>query len=336
MRAPLLVLILFFLFSTGIIALSRSQGTELSHDIDVHMSGGKLVDKVYNLTTDNSEVKFTNNIPFTKPYMYDISFGIITPHTCHVNISLWDPDGDRFYIYDSRDGDELKQFQYITIPFGVAITGNYSITFQAHLTKNLNIHIKIERSQYKCLENGMPLNEFDAKDFYEVNKFYNETVRIHNVTLKTDTLYRFYFGRYSPIAFEPNSSTAIDFYITSSIDVEYEIYVNEELPGVCYVEFFDFGTAVGGIYIIDMAIRCLVECVNIAHAIVEIERIADETDPNDPQPPPDDDDTNSTRSGIRYYVPKEWTIGFIAFVGSVVGIPTAIVVYRKRKTAASI
>ena len=327
---------LFSFFSTGIIAASKSNETEHSDDINVQMSGEKLVDKVYNFTTDDPIVNFSNNIPFIKPYIYDISFGIFTPHTCHVNISLWDPDGDRYYIYDSRDGDELEQFQYITIPFGVAITGNYTMTFQAHLTKNLNIHITIIRSHYKCLQDAISPDEFEGKDYYQVKKFYDGMTEIFNVTLKTDTLYRFYFARYSPIAFEPNSTTAIDFYITSPVDIEYEIYVNEELPGVCKIELFDFGTAVGGVYIIDMTIHCLVGCVNIAYAVVEIEKIADETDPNDPRPPPDDDDTNSTQPGIRYYVPKEWTIGFIAFVGSLVGIPTAIVVYRKRKNAANI
>ena len=153
--------------------------------------------------------------------------------------------------------------------------------------------------------------------------------------LKTDTLYRFYFGRYSPIADLGKSETRIDFNITSSIDIEYKIYVNRTLPGVCQVEFFDFGTAVEGTYVINMTIHCLVPCVNIAYAIVEESKIADGVEPDDPDPPPDDP-VNNTLSGISINVPIQFTIGTLIFIGCALSIPILIIVPRKRNNTAGL
>ncbi|MFX0142145.1 MAG: hypothetical protein ACFFDN_51380, partial [Candidatus Hodarchaeota archaeon] len=260
------------------------------------------------------------------------SFEIVTPHECNMNISLWDPEGDKYDIYDSRtNGSLLKQFQYQEIPFGIAITGNYTIISQAYITENLNIHIKIWNSGLQCLQEVLSPSSFANKDFYHVNKFKNgQKSPPHNVSLKTDTLYRFYFGRYSPIAYFGKNETKIDFNITSSIDIEYKIYTDEILPGVCQVEYFDFGTAVQGIYIINMTISCMVLCVNIAYAIVEVNKIADGTNPNDPDPPPEDP-VNNTKNGVEISVPFGFTIGTLIFLGCIVGIPILIVVIRKRK-----
>ena len=297
-----------------------------------------LVNKVYNFTTNRDYVNFSNNIYFEKPYVYNIYFEIVTPHSCHMNISLWDPEGDKYDIYDSRpNGEPLEQFQYEEIPFGVAITGNYTITFQAHLNQNLNIHIKIINSGLHCLQGALSPSAFSEKEFYEVNKFYNRTTKNHNITLKTDVLYRFYFGRYSPISHILKSNITIDFNIASSIDIGYIIYVDNSLPQVTIVDSFDFGTSVEGMYFFNITIYCKVLCVNIAYAIVEVEKIADGTNPNDPVPPPDDDGTtNSTLSGIRFFIPSELTIGVIIGIGALVGIPVLFIVLRRKKNTSSI
>lgn len=39
----------------------------------------------------------------------------------------------------------MEQDDSREIPFGVALTGFYTIKFEAILTENLNIHIKLER-----------------------------------------------------------------------------------------------------------------------------------------------------------------------------------------------
>ncbi|MCK4780167.1 MAG: hypothetical protein KAT57_08265 [Candidatus Lokiarchaeota archaeon] len=331
-----------------IIAKSRTDDQFSNRNPDgnpqISSSSNKLVDKVYNFTTDKDYVNFSNNIPFLKPYIYYISFEIVTPHSCHMNISLWDSDNDKYDIYDSRpDGFLLGQFDEKEIPFGVSLTGNYTITFKAHLTENLNIHIKIINSGVQCLQEAISPEAFNHKEFYQVNKFKFGGEKQHNVSLKSDYLYRFYFGRYSPIAHEWKSNTTIDFNITSSIDIEYKIYVNDSLPGALKLQYFDFGTTVEGAYIFNISIYCKVLSVNIAYAIVEIEKIADGINPNDPSDPiPDpipDNNTvpdNNTISGVEAFMPKEWTIGIIIATGIMVGVPILIVVNRKKKNATGI
>jgi hypothetical protein len=175
-----------------------------------------------------------------------------------------------------------------------------------------------------------PPSAFASKEFYQVNKFKNgQKSPPHDITLKTDTSYRFYFGRYSPIANQNLSYTNIEFNITSSIDIEYKIYVNRLLPGVLEIESFDFGTAVEGIYIINMTVYCLVPAVYIAYTIVEGSRIADGTNPNDPDPPPDNP-VNNTKSGIIVSVPFQFTVGTLVFLGCIISVPIVLIVYRKR------
>ena len=78
--------------------------------------------------------------------------------------------------------------------------------------------------------------------------------------------------------------------------------------------------------------------MNIAYAIVEVEKIADGTDPNDPEPPPDDDNetTNNTLSGIRFFIPTELTVGVVIGIGALVGIPVLIIVLRRKKNTSSL
>ena len=114
--------------------------------------------------------------------------------------------------------------------------------------------------------------------------------------------------------------------------------IDYSLPTVTIVDSFDFGTSVEGMYFFNITINCKVLCVNIAYAIVEVEKIADGTNPNDPDPPPDDDDgtTNSTLSGIRFFIPTELTIGVVIGIGALVGAPVLFIVLRRKKNTSSI
>jgi hypothetical protein len=124
----------------------------------------------------------------------------------------------------------------------------------------------------------------------------------------------------------------MDHDILSSIDIPYRIYRNESLGFT--ITAYQFGTAVEGFYTMNITIYCDVPCVNIAFAVVERFRIADEIDPNDDDPPPDIPGNNT--SGIDLIIPTAWTVGMIVFVGSAVAIPVLIIVYRKKKNPIAI
>ncbi|KKK65587.1 hypothetical protein LCGC14_2972650, partial [marine sediment metagenome] len=131
--------------------------------------------------------------------------------------------------------------------------------------------------------------------------------------------------------------------------IEFNIFENLTLS---YVEYY-FGTAVEGIYTIDIIIYIEVDvlCTNIAFAVIEKGKISDIINPNDPDPdpdPPPDDDTDiddgdditngtqNTQSKIEYSIPQEATIAVIAGIGITIAAIVGIVVYHKRKNVSRI
>lgn len=286
-----------------------------------------VVDKVYNFTIDRPFLYFDENLYFEHFYNYFITVCIVTPHTCNLNITLWDPEGDEYQIsYEEL----MVQDDYREVPFGVAKSGNYSMIFSAKIIQNLNIHINIERGGF-CLYDKIPSEELSYIIYYNILKFYNKTHISHPLTLKTDMNYRFYFGRVSAISKNLSGRTELVHTITDDLQsIPFIIYTNDTVASPKEVTSYHFGTAGAGQYTVNLTIYCDVPAVNIAYAIIEKQRIADGIDPNDDDPPPPPDDPiNGT--GIEAFIPREWTIGMITFVGSAVAIPIIIVVYRKKK-----
>ncbi|UCC19011.1 MAG: hypothetical protein JSV62_13025 [Promethearchaeota archaeon] len=286
-----------------------------------------VVDKVYNFTTDRPYIFFQENLYFEQSYNYYITVCIVTPHSCDLNITLWDPEGDEFQLsYE----ETMVQNDYREVPFGVAIKGNYSILFSAKLTENFNMLINIERGGI-CLYDKILTEELPYLIFSNVMKFYNGTHISHSITLKTDMYYQFYFGRVSAISRNLSSYTALVHTIFDETQgILFNSYTNTTVASPKEVTSYSFGTAIHGGYTVNLTIYCVVEAVNIAYAVVEKQRIADGTDPNDDEPPPTPEDPiNGT--GIEAFIPTEWIIGMIIFVASAVSIPIIAVVYRKTK-----
>ena len=319
------------LLSTPLLS-NLSQGNCLfitsENNPNMNSPSGVLVDKVYNLTVDRPFVYFHENLYFEDSYNYYITMCIVTPHSCNMNITLWDPEGDEFRLsYE----ESMIQDDFREIPYGVAINGNYSILFSADLTENLNILINIERGGL-CLYDKIQSEELPYIFFIDVLKFYNGTHVSHIVTLKTDMYYRFYFGRVSPISKELSSYTALTHTINDETQgILFGIYANESVASPKEVTSYRFGTAVEGEYRLNLTIYCDVKAVNIAYAIVEKQGIADGTDPNDDDPPLPPDDPHNGTTGLEAFIPTEWTIGMIVFVGSAVGVPIIMVIYRRKK-----
>lgn len=290
-----------------------------------------LIDKVYNFTVDKPYVFFNEKLYFEKVFNYYITLCIVTPHECNMSVRLWDPEGDEYYLsYEIN----MAQDDYREIPFGVAITGNYSILFYAHLIENMNILIHVERGG-RCLHDKIQSEELGYIIYIEVVKFYNNTHISHTLPLKTDMYYRFYFGRVSAIAQNFSWRTGLTHTITDeSQGIVFGIYENDSIASPANVTNYRFGTAVETDYRLNLTIYCNVLCVNVAYAVIEKHRIADGTDPNDDDPPPDIPGNNT--SGIDVIIPTAWTVGMIVFVGSAVAIPVLIIVYRKKKNPIAI
>lgn len=328
MNISLIIGILAIIGTTSLFStISKGNYTDNADTFNLSAAPSVLVDKVYNFTLDKPYLYFKKNIYFEHFYNYFITVCIVTPHTCNLNITLWDPEGDEYQIsYEEL----MVQDDYREVPFGVAISGNYSMLFSSELTQNLNIHINIERGGL-CLYDKILTEELSYIIYYNVLKFYNESHISHPITLQTDMNYRFYFGRVSAISKNLSGRTElVHTIIDDTQGIPFIIYTNDSVASPKEVTSYHFGTAGAGQYTVNLTIYCDVPAVNIAYAIIEKQRIADGTDPNDDNPPaPPDDPINGT--GIEAFIPREWTIGMITFVGSAVAIPIIIVVYRKKK-----
>jgi hypothetical protein len=166
-------------------------------------------------------------------------------------------------------------------------------------------------------------------ELYRVNKFYDGTIVEHDIMLETDVSYKFYLGRVSAIGGNPVSrEVGVDYKITDPQNTEFVIYQNKTAENVGAILHFNFGTANGGIYTVEIRIFCRVDAVNVAYAVAEDHSISTIKNGTTPDPIP----SNGTTSGI-FYMPIEWTISFGIGVGGILGILVVIGSVRRKRNS---
>ncbi len=320
---------------------SSRQNTDIDNLIHSNSYENVLMDNVYTFTVTDSILTFDSNIELEKPYYYHIFVKIVTPHECDVLISIIDPEGDKFDITHEKD---MVQDDSRKIPYGVAITGNYTFIFEAILTENLNIHIKIEKGDEVLQDRISP---DDTIIYKNITKFKSGNKFEFRLYLKTDKYYKFIIERVSTISLSlEHSRVSMDHVVWDPSQIVFKIFENITLS---YMEYH-FGTAGEGIYTFEILILIGsdVECVNVAFGVIEKGQISKIIDPNDPDPfPPeedpviDDDDviingTQNPQSALEYSIPQDATIALIAGIGIPIAGLVAIVIYHKRKNVSSI
>ena len=290
-----------------------------------------LVDKVFTFLAP-SDVQQFEDLYLYAGINYYVLVEIVTPHNCEINVTVVDPESDVYQIFKTEvnvsQGD-----QWFEIPFGTALSGNYTFVFSVIAELNLNLYVKISFDlEDKCLYDIMSPEYIANLKLYQINKFYDGTEVEHNVMLKTDVSYKFHIGRVSAIGDEPiRREVGVYYDVTDPDDVEFTIYVNKTLESVGEVLHFNFGTAVGGVYTVKIKIVCMVDVVNIAYAIAEDYSISSVINGTEPDPEP----TNGTIRGY-FYVPIEWTLGFVATAGLIVGALIVMGSVRKKKSSVSL
>lgn len=290
-----------------------------------------LIDKVFTFLAPNDIHQF-DDLYLYEELNYYILVEIITPHDCEINVTVLDPDSDIYEIFKTEvnisQGD-----QWFEIPFGTAISGNYTFLISVIAELNLNLYIKISFDrENKCLYDIMSPEYIANLELYQVNKFHSGSVVEHNIMLKTDVSYRFCVGRVSAIGGEIISrEVEVYYYLTDPEGIEFTIYANQTMKSVGEVLLFNFGTAVGGVYTVKIKIYCKVDVVNVAYAIAEDYSISSVVNGTEPEPDP----TNGTIRGY-FYVPIGWTLGFVVSAGVVVGTLVVMGSVRKKKSSVSL
>lgn len=313
-------LFIFLLLSPAISTLSITG----NDDPLIRTSAADFPDKVYAFLSPTDTLTF-EDLYFEKALTYLIWVEIVTPHNCTLVITVWDPDGKQFDIYESDLTATHVETDYDEIPFGCAITGNHTIEFASTSEYNHNLYIRIEK-WIPCLYDKLNPSELQDMIFYDVTRFHSGMVISPTVELKTDYMYRFCFGRVSPIAATISDFLSVNFTLYDPNTIDYIIYSNETLASIYDVNRIFFGTAIGDVYTLDVEVKSDVAYTNIAYTIIELYRISGVNDPNQTDP------TNSTSSPSNIFqMPIGWTVGIFAFFGVIITAIIVIVVKSKNK-----
>jgi hypothetical protein len=331
-------IILILGLTIGVLSLNSRFTSENESNLDLNLlsaprasSEEMLIDKVFTFLAPEDTKQF-NDLYLLEGLNYYVLLEVVTPHNCEINISIIDPDLDTFDIFRTEvnisQGD-----QWFEVPFGTAISGNYTFIFSVITALNVNVYIKIHFDREdKCLYDIMAPGELSNMELYRVNKFSDGTLMEHNVMLKTDVSYKFYIGRVSAIGGSPiDGEVTVDYELTDPEDIKFIIYQNKTAEAVGSVIHFNFGTAIGGIYTVKIKIYCRVDVVNMAYAISEDHSISTINNGTTPDPTPN----NGTIRGV-FYMPMEWTIGFGVCAGGILGILVVIGSVRRKRTSVSL
>ncbi len=283
----------------------------------VHTSSHEYICKVFTFT--HTKDTYTFSINLLRTYMHTIAVTVVTPHSCYMNITLWDSSNREFQIFYTYISQADGEF---SVPFGTAVAGNHTFMFRATVEENLNIKIKIFREDVNCLYDKISQQEYGNIVFYEVTCFSDEFFISHEVYFRTDRSYKFYIGRVSSISMNLSGKGSVIYNIFDPNAIPFAIYKNDTLASVASVNIFSFGTAIEGTYTVGIRIHCEVEWMNVAYAIVDNGPICN--------PPPSDD--NQTSISNNFSIPIDLGLYTVIGAGAIAGALVLVVVHYRKKS----
>ncbi|MCP6727646.1 MAG: hypothetical protein KJI69_06570 [Patescibacteria group bacterium] len=236
-----------------------------------------LVDNVYMFQPPNDEKTFYLN--FDKNYNYYITFEIVTPNNAGLfNITIFDPEGKMFHVYNRTLQSTFTQGDYDEVPFGVAVSGIHTIVINITTAKNMNVYIRIEKT-IRCLEDKVSAGFFDTMKHYDVRRFFNGDKVQFIVDLMDNEMYRISLGRVSSIA-DLDSIESVHINISDPSLNNFYIYENNGLAGVDALNWTFFGTAANGLYTFTIKVLITEPYINLAYLISDDYSIAQNLEEN--------------------------------------------------------
>lgn len=313
-----------FIIGTFFLALNTLGEVRASEQENLQISDEDcILDKVFTFEIGGPKLNFSE-IELQEHYIYYTRIQLVTPYWCNATVRIYDPDGKLFMIFNGTLFQEPSTKSWVEIPFGAAITGNHSFSFEIRSNNNINVYLKIEKGDL-CLRDKV--SDWEPYKFllYEVTRFNaDQKSIIHEITLQSDYNYKFYLARVSA---EGNLNT-IDFVnlmVSDPDDLSFLVYEDVSLAGIADIDDFTFGTSQAGTYTVTFEITLdeRHENINVAYLIINKGAIASGYNGST---------TNSTEIlGSKYHVPYE---AFFITGGAVGGglLLIAIIVSVKNRT----
>ncbi|MFX1478042.1 MAG: hypothetical protein ACFFCI_07910 [Promethearchaeota archaeon] len=306
---------------------------------DLKTNDPPLVEKIFPFYPEDNLRSF--NLTLDQNFMYYIWVEIVTPNSCNLTIQIFDPDDFLYDIARVELDFQYQNFRVYEIPFGTALSGEYTFEFIAETEENLNIFIQVEKGDKVLFDKITPENR-DKLLVYNTTRFFDEMYITYKLLLKSDYIYKMFIGRVSPISEAItgfNGSQIIvrlNYTITDPYDNIYTIFRNEALNSIDSINISSYGTYCAGYHTFNLSV-CFseedkVEAVNIGHAINEDSKKGDIIIPANETDSINDTHLNDTSTPRKiFHIPEEWTMGFLIFVASLVGITSVLMIKRRNK-----
>ncbi|MHA1197140.1 MAG: hypothetical protein ACTSPH_09800 [Promethearchaeota archaeon] len=249
---------------------------------------------------------FIPNINLVKNYSYELSTRIVTPHSCIINLTLIDSKEKPYLLYFGKldyYSDELNQIKSY---FGASTSGNHSVIITIFTNSTLNIAFKITK-KLQCLEEFFPVNLYKSLILYKISRFDQDTCYLEYKTfLDKNKNYTFYLAKVTSnrIHDEENSSK-VSLNLTDVNGNEFEIYSNEEMPGIEDYLSFKFQTAVNGVHTIEIKFKQGYFSFNLC--ILGIKQLAqDDSNNNNPD--------NLEKKKVIYFLPLNFLLEILSLL----------------------
>jgi len=239
--------------------------------------------KTFNLNTSSEEViwdsthmvfspndqVFLQDLFFEEDWMYVFYLEVVTPHQCEVNMTVTDPEGYQYKIFQGTIDQQQKEIQ-----FGMVIEGAYNITLDVSTEFTLNLHLRIERtvSFMDLFDQDNDILAFNSFRFSE-----NEPLREVPILLEPNSSYVFTIALVSPLI---NILPILNTFIDDPAENEFIIYQDQALNE--FYLAFQFQTINYGVH----KLQVLIDIVETSLNLIVVVMLDNSDPPINNEPPP--------------------------------------------------
>lgn len=291
-----------------------------------------IVDKVYTFYSGKNTVNLTN-LNFEKGINYKFKIGVVTDgHSCHMEVNLIDPENDLYAIYttNTTDGNRLSFKDYRTIPFGIAVSGIYTINFTKLDGPNMNIHLQILEDE-QCIQK---ITDPSAIIRTEISKFSKQAGGNNDIIyhyLQEQRMYQIFIARISATRGDQLTNISIEHTLRDAADPHtlFNISLPPHLGDVYSAISYSFGTATAGEYKFSFTYDQPMNHTNIIVIIADKYLIAsgEEAQPPENTTEPDPEPTPQ----IYVSIPSEIQLGLGLGIGVIIFLGLGLIGYAKLK-----
>ena len=238
-------------FIMVLLAIPQTQFQPITNNnISLNTSSEEVIwDSTHMVFSPNDQV-FLQDLFCEEDWMYVFYLEVVTPHQCEVNMTVTDPEGYQYIIFQGTIDQQQKEIQ-----FGIVIEGAYNITLDVSTEFTLNLHLRIERtvSFMDLFDQDNDILAFNSFRFSE-----NEPLREVTILLEPNSSYAFTIALVSPLI---NILPVLNTFIDDPAENHFIIYQDQALNE--FYLTFQFQTINYGNHKLQVLIDIVEICLNL-------------------------------------------------------------------------